>query len=83
MLKLFPGTLRVLQAIHTEKYLHRARLAVASSAYTNHLIIDSSTTAATAAEIARAAMDILEVVPGRSSLCVVVPIIIRILHSLW
>ena len=53
VIKIFPGALRVLQAIHAGKYPGPMRLATASSA-----------TTPTAVQIGKAAMAILEVAPG-------------------
>ena len=58
MIKIFPGALRVLQAIHAGKYPGPMRLAIASSA-------GSAKTVA----IVNAAMAMLEVVPGVSAAC--------------
>ena len=59
-LRLFPGAMSVLQSIHAGKFpgrmksSGRMRLAIASSAITPKAV-----------EIAKAAMEILEIVPGR------------------
>ena len=58
VIKLFPGALRVLQAIHAGKYPGPMRLAIASSA-------GSAKTVA----IANAAMAMLEIEPGASTAC--------------
>ena len=53
VIKIFPGALRVLQAIHAGKYPGAMRLATASSATTPKAV-----------QIAKAAIAILEVAPG-------------------
>ena len=53
VIKMFPGALRVLQAIHDGNFPGHARLAVVSSPRTS-----------LAVQIAQAAIDILEVSPG-------------------
>ena len=53
VIKIFPGALRVLQAIHAGKYPGPMRLATASSADTPRAV-----------QIGKAAMAILEIVPG-------------------
>ena len=53
MLRLFPGALSLFQAIHTGKYPWPMRLAIASSATPEAVLIT------------KAAMDFLEIVPGR------------------
>ena len=53
VLKIFPTALRVLQAIHAGKYPGPMRLAIASSAVTPEAV-----------HIAKAAMALLEIVPG-------------------
>merc|ERR1719174_181517 len=55
VIKIFPGALRALQEIHAGKYPGPMRLATASSAETPRAV-----------KIGRAAMNILEVVPGVS-----------------
>ena len=54
MMKIFPEALRVLQAIHFQEYGLDMRLACASSAVTPQAV-----------QIAKAAMAMLEIVPGR------------------
>ena len=58
VIKLFPGALRVLQAIHAGKYPGPMRLAIAASAGTAKTIA-----------IAHAAMAMLEIEPGASAAC--------------
>ena len=55
-LKLFPGALSVLQAIHAGNYPRSMRLAAASTAYNPQCV-----------KIVREAMAILEIVPGTLS----------------
>ena len=53
-LRIFPGALQVLQAIHAGKYPGPMRLAIASAAFTPDAV-----------QISKVAMAMLEVVPGR------------------